>query len=283
MVHYLNGSIVTYLLLDFSFQSIYGPVVIQSQYCYYDSLTESIVLVDNTQIGNVIYEQYLLGGGGINNIVFPKNSNSTFIKAMTFFITNFQIITFQSDTCNNQLDYFTNNYTCKMCNYGCAQCSGLDNCLKCSSINFTLMNSYCCLPNQFVYVAVVLGVISKSCINCTLPCIVCNNLICLQCDVGFNLINNGCVSNITNSSNSSNGTYFIDTLVVSNLLLDSLRHNYLIDAINRVPSIRSILKPILASFMCFDDLYLYQFHERDYGNTMNSLFEYISSLEVQKW
>jgi len=77
MVHYLNGSIVTYLLLDFSFQSIYGPVVIQSQYCYYDSLTESIVLVDNTQIGNVIYEQYLLGGGGINNIVFPKNSNST--------------------------------------------------------------------------------------------------------------------------------------------------------------------------------------------------------------
>ena len=36
--------------------------------------------------------------------------------------------------------------------------------------------------------------------------------------------------------------------------------------VNKVPSVRSILLFVFSSMVSFDDMYLYYYHERDYGN-----------------
>lgn len=49
-----------------------------------------------------------------------------------------------------------------------------------------------------------------------------------------------------------------------------------------VPTMRKIL-PIFYYFGNFDDLYLYMYHDRLYGPTMNELFSNINDIETAKW
>jgi hypothetical protein len=50
-----------------------------------------------------------------------------------------------------------------------------------------------------------------------------------------------------------------------------------------VPAARCTLKPIFYLFGTFDDLYLYSFHDRKYGNAIKTLFLHINTLENAKW
>jgi len=53
-------------------------------------------------------------------------------------------------------------------------------------------------------------------------------------------------------------------------------------ALNKVPGGRKML-PFLCFLVNLDELWLYQYHERFYGNTMDSLFNVMQKLENQKW
>lgn len=50
-----------------------------------------------------------------------------------------------------------------------------------------------------------------------------------------------------------------------------------------IPGARKVITPFFYYFGIFDDLYLYQFHDRVYGNTMNSVFKEINEIENSKW
>ena len=50
-----------------------------------------------------------------------------------------------------------------------------------------------------------------------------------------------------------------------------------------IPGARRIISPVFYYFGIFDDLQLYQYHDREYGEVMTSLFETINSVEDQKW
>lgn len=50
-----------------------------------------------------------------------------------------------------------------------------------------------------------------------------------------------------------------------------------------VPSARSLLKPVLYVLISFDDLFPYMFHDRNYGQTLESLFTSIYQSETDKW
>lgn len=49
-----------------------------------------------------------------------------------------------------------------------------------------------------------------------------------------------------------------------------------------VPSLRSV-SPTFYFFATFDDLYLYSFHDRHYGNVIKELFGELSAIENEKW
>ena len=62
--------------------------------------------------------------------------------------------------------------------------------------------------------------------------------------------------------------------------------NFLIELIKTVisvPAARKIVTPMFYYFGNFDDLYLYSLHDREYGDTMSSLFQQISEIEARKW
>lgn len=63
----------------------------------------------------------------------------------------------------------------------------------------------------------------------------------------------------------------------------AMTENGFLSFFNSLPSIRGILKPIFGSFVWFDEIYLFQFHERDYGMNMELLFKEIQAIQKQKW
>jgi hypothetical protein len=50
-----------------------------------------------------------------------------------------------------------------------------------------------------------------------------------------------------------------------------------------IPAARKTFTPAFMYFTIFDDLYLYQFHDRIYGSTLNDMFVSISIIESKKW
>lgn len=52
---------------------------------------------------------------------------------------------------------------------------------------------------------------------------------------------------------------------------------------NRVPASRRVFSFLFYYFSNFDDFWLYQYHERNYGSTMAALFSRVQSLESEKW
>lgn len=53
--------------------------------------------------------------------------------------------------------------------------------------------------------------------------------------------------------------------------------------LNSLPGGRTILKPIFAFFINFDDLWLYIYHPRQYNKVINTIFAITQSLEAEKW
>ena len=50
-----------------------------------------------------------------------------------------------------------------------------------------------------------------------------------------------------------------------------------------IPGARYLVSPLFCLFGIFDDLFLYQFHPRNYTGTEKALFEQINKIEYQKW
>jgi hypothetical protein len=50
-----------------------------------------------------------------------------------------------------------------------------------------------------------------------------------------------------------------------------------------IPAARRIVTPLFFYFGIFDDIYLYQFHDRLYGDTMNAVFNMINNVQIAKW
>lgn len=100
-----------------------------------------------------------------------------------------------------------------------------------------------------------------------------------------NLTNNSTTNVFPNSSSLSiNSSAIANYLVTAkNNSLSTYMDNPLISFINSIPSARTILKPIIACFSSFDDLYLFQYHERNYGNSLNTFFQSIQNMENEKW
>jgi len=61
-------------------------------------------------------------------------------------------------------------------------------------------------------------------------------------------------------------------------MIDLLIGNLALKAINKIPGSRKII-PALCFFINIDELWLYQYHERDYGVTMELFFGGIQKLE----
>ena len=50
-----------------------------------------------------------------------------------------------------------------------------------------------------------------------------------------------------------------------------------------IPGARRYASPLFYFFGIFDDLFLYQFHDRIFGLTMTAVFENINTIEYKKW
>jgi hypothetical protein len=50
-----------------------------------------------------------------------------------------------------------------------------------------------------------------------------------------------------------------------------------------IPSARRLVSFLFFYFGIFDDIYLYQFHDRLYGDTMNAVFNIINNIQTTKW
>lgn len=52
-------------------------------------------------------------------------------------------------------------------------------------------------------------------------------------------------------------------------------NNGFIGFFNSFPSVRGFLSPVFSAFLWFEEIYFFQFHERDYGKSMNKMFKEI--------
>ena len=50
-----------------------------------------------------------------------------------------------------------------------------------------------------------------------------------------------------------------------------------------MPGARRLISPFFYFFGAFDDLFFYQFHDRNYGVTMTQVLRYINEIEKKKW
>jgi hypothetical protein len=55
-------------------------------------------------------------------------------------------------------------------------------------------------------------------------------------------------------------------------ILSATLRNDFISALNSIPGGRKLLKPIFAFFLNFDDLWLYNYHPREYNRVINAIF-----------
>ncbi len=60
-------------------------------------------------------------------------------------------------------------------------------------------------------------------------------------------------------------------------------NNAIFRALNKVPGVRKILSPIFSFFFNFDDLWLYNYHPRQYNTVFQSLLDTINDIEDEKW
>ena len=50
-----------------------------------------------------------------------------------------------------------------------------------------------------------------------------------------------------------------------------------------IPGARRVVSPVFYYFGIFDDLFLFQYHDREYGQAMRSFFGKINEIELKKW
>jgi hypothetical protein len=117
-----------------------------------------------------------------------------------------------------------------------------------------------------------------SCVNYT--CLVDN---CTSCNVSpylCSVCQDGFAINSNNTCDFIPAPTIIDNLRESFAFLEepaTTVKEILSDAIS-FPATRRLIAPFFAYFGIFDDLYLFQFHDRLYGTTMNSLFNSINDM-----
>jgi hypothetical protein len=65
-------------------------------------------------------------------------------------------------------------------------------------------------------------------------------------------------------------------------VIDGLMNNRGVKTVNVIPGGRKIL-PFLCFLINVDELWLYQYHERNYGSVMNEFFRSLGVMENEKW
>lgn len=113
-----------------------------------------------------------------------------------------------------------------------------------------------------------------SCLPCPTGCAKCiSSTICLGCSSGYTY-------NYTSTQCEASGLGLGPTQYQE--MIDVLIANRVFLTVNKVPGSRKII-PALCFFINIDELWLYQYHERNYGITMKLFFGNIQKLENEKW
>ena len=174
--------------------------------------------------------------------------------------------------CSSNCDLCSSPSVCTTCapNYVINALNGCDpvcpsNCLTCTSPTI-------CTTCATAY---VLNGVTNLCDQCPSNCNTCTSpTVCSVCAPNYILnASNLCDLNqnsILNSSSVEETTFFQDFIV-------GLLDNDGISFVNKIPGGRRAL-PFLCFLVNIDELWLYQYHERNYGDTMNTLFESIQKL-----
>jgi hypothetical protein len=121
------------------------------------------------------------------------------------------------------------------------------------------------------------------CQACPTECLSClNSLICTNCQIGYTLDpSNQCL--LTPQNVTQNATQNISQGAVRvGVVMGDLVENIVLETLSRIPGGRKWI-PFLCFLFNIDELWLYQYHERDYGETMNSFFQKMQMLENEKW
>lgn len=200
----------------------------------------------------------------INNTYFyPEYSlnatNLLLINDFIFYVGNFDTFTsFQTDSC--ALDYIAENYKCVDCKKNCAVCNASYYCHSCAT------------SNAVINYGSTYAQIYQSCGACSPNCYICSKTTrCKTCMPGYELNKYFTCSLIKKSSSLSSLAVIVNALTNITALT------------NFIPSARTILKPLLYVLISLDDFFPYMYHERFYGQTMESLFDSIHQTETDKW
>ena len=140
------------------------------------------------------------------------------------------------------------------------------------------------------------------CVSCPTECSLCSSgTICSSCKTGYSLSSNTCTVNVvpinntlpinpppapptsnttstSNTTNTSLDSTFKLKISFFESMLEGLIANQGVQGINKIPGGRKLV-PFLCFLVNIDELWLYQYHERNYGSFMGKLFEGVQSLE----
>lgn len=72
------------------------------------------------------------------------------------------------------------------------------------------------------------------------------------------------------------------TLPFSTEVLEMLMNNSFLRIVNRLPGSRRLF-PFFCFLLNIDELWLYQYHERNYGEVMTFFFNQLRTIENEKW
>lgn len=113
--------------------------------------------------------------------------------------------------------------------------------------------------------------------SCIANCATCtDNITCIICNSGYILSNSLCffipaiLSPSSNQTASTNLTF---------LLFPTILNSSILSFIHRVPVSRKILSPIFFYMVNIDDFWLYQYHEREYGEQLDLIFRAVREFE----
>jgi hypothetical protein len=133
---------------------------------------------------------------------------------------------------------------------------------------FQISSGLVCLRGTF------LDVLNQVCNSCLVNCTACVSLaLCTSCVANYSLdVNHLCVP----STNAV--TQFDEDSQVFREAIALLLENYGIRSVNKIPGSRRI-SPFLSFLINIDELWLYQYHERDYGSIMSDFFSSMQLME----